>query len=152
MTKIALALLLTTLASASAMAQGPAESVGVIQGVDGLVTISQGNTLGNVAKDGKIVNGARVVTTSTGSTFVKLNNGCLINLAPNQAVTIDTKLDCKAQVASIQSTLLATTATGSGSAGSGALVAGIVGGLVLTGLIVNSNKDESRPPQFASGS
>ena len=153
MTKFAFALLLTAFASTGAMAQGPAESVGVVQSVDGLVTVSQGNTLGNVVKDEKILNGARVVTTSTGSALVKLNNGCLISLAPNQSVTVDPKLDCKALVASIQSTGVGAFAAGTGVAsgtGFGAFAA--VSGAVGIVLIANSSSGSSSPPPPASGS
>ena len=155
MTKLAFALLLTAFASTAALAQGPGESVGVVQSVDGLVTVSQGNTLGNVVKDEKILNGARVVTTSTGSAVVKLNNGCLISLAPNQSVTVDPRLDCKALVASIQSTGAGAFAAGAGAgAGNGVAIAAAIAGGVGIAVIGNSNSSSGNfsPSQPASGS
>ena len=104
MTKFAFALLMTAFVSTGAMAQGVPGAVGIIQSTDGLVTVSQDNALGNAFKDARILDGARVVTTGTGTTVVRLNNGCLVKLEPNQSVTIDSKLDCKAQVDSIRST------------------------------------------------
>ncbi|NML86952.1 hypothetical protein [Polaromonas sp.] len=103
MTKYSLALLLTVCASTAvlAQAQAPAPAVGVATKVQGLVTVSQGNMLGNLVKDTPLSNGARVVTTSTGFADLRLDNGCTIELLPNQAVTINSKLDCKALVAGI---------------------------------------------------
>ena len=111
MTKFAFALLMTSFVGTAAMAQGapvvPA-SVGAIQSTDGLVTVSQANTLGNAFRDERLLDGARVATTGTGTTSIRLDNGCVIKLEPNQSVTINSKLDCRVQVASIQSTVLAT--------------------------------------------
>ena len=165
MTKFTFALLLTAFASTSAMAQGPTESVGVVQSVNGLVTVSQGNTLGNVVEDEKILSGARVVTTSTGSTVIKLNNGCIISLAPNQAVTIDSRLECKALVAGIVGTgaVAAGAATVAGTstatAASASTAAGIGGGgvmaafssVVAIAMVTSSNSGNSGLPPPASG-
>ena len=101
MTKYSFALLFTVCASTAALAQAPASAVGVATKVQGLVTVSQGNMLGNLVKDTPLSNGARVVTTSTGFADLQLSNGCAIALLPNQAITINSQLDCKAQVAGI---------------------------------------------------
>ena len=105
MIKFAFAMLVTAFVSTGVMAQAVSGVVGVIQSTDGLATVSQANTLGNAVKDERILEGARIVTTGTGTMVVKLNNGCLIKLDPNQSVIIDSKLDCRAQVASIQTTV-----------------------------------------------
>ena len=78
------------------------EIVGVVTRVEGLVTVSQGNTLGNAFKDEVILQNARVVTTASGSTTMRLKNGCVIDLKPNQAVTVDIRRECKAILASVQ--------------------------------------------------
>lgn len=109
MKKFTFALLLTACVGTGALAQAP---VGVVQDVQGLVTVSQGNTMGNLVKDLRIADGARLVTTSTGTAHITLDNGCRITLEPNQAITIDSRLDCKALVAAI------------GPAAGGAAVAG----------------------------
>lgn len=127
MTKFAFALLMTAFVSTGAMAQVVPGAVGVVQSTDGLVTVSQGNTLGNAFKEQRILDGARVVTTGTGAAVVRLNNGCLIKLDPNQSVTIDSRLDCTAQVASIQST--GAVAAGQGAANPAGLAALGVGAL-----------------------
>ena len=98
MKKFTFALLLTACVGTGALAQAP---VGVVQDVQGLVTVSQDNKMGNLVKGLEIVDGARVMTTSTGTVDITLDNGCRIHLEPNQAVTIDSRLDCKALVAAI---------------------------------------------------
>ena len=128
MTKFAFALLMTAFVSTGAMAQVVPGAVGVVQSTEGLVTVSQGNTLGNAFINERIFDGARVVTTGTGTAVVRLNNGCLIKLDPNQSVTIDSRLDCRAQVASIQST---GAQAGAGSAAGGG---GNASGLVFLGV------------------
>ena len=78
------------------------EAVGVVARVEGLVTVSQDNTLGNAFKGQVILQNARVATTATGSTTIMLNNGCVIVLKPNQAVTVDYRRECKEILASIR--------------------------------------------------
>lgn len=105
-------ILLLACAVSAAWAQAPA-AVSSFQGsVNGLVTISQGNTLGNAVSGSSFGNGARIVSTSTGSAVVMLANGCRVPLGPNQSVAIDTSLPCSAQTAAVQTT------------GSGTVVAG----------------------------
>ena len=103
MKKFTFLLSLGTLFAAVSFAQTPApEAVGVVTRVEGLVTVSQGNTMGNVFKDEVILQNARVVTTASGSTTIRLINGCVVDLKPNQAVTVDFKRECKAILAAIQ--------------------------------------------------
>ena len=118
-----------------AQTSGP-EVVGVVVRVEGLVTVSQGNTMGNAFKDEVVLQNARVVTTATGSTTIRLNNGCVIDLKPNQAVTVDYRRECKAILAAIQPTGAVGVAGGVGAAGvpPGLNNAIIVGGGVLLGL------------------
>ena len=130
MTKFAFALLMTSFVGTTAMAQGAPASVGAIQSTDGLVTVSQSNTLGNAFKDERLVDGARVATTGTGTTVIRLDNGCVIRLEPNQSVTINTQLSCNAQVASIQSVGFVAAGAGQGVANPIGLVAlgiGLIG-------------------------
>ena len=101
MKKLTLALALTAFASTATVALA-ADVVGVAESVQGIVTVSEGNTMGNLVKDLKIVDGMRLVATSTGSALIKLNNGCEISLAANQSIVIDAALDCKALMASVK--------------------------------------------------
>lgn len=96
-----LCLLLVAFSVSPVWAQTPAPVVGTVQNVQGLVTVSQGNTLGNAASGTTLVNGSRVVATSSGSALITLNNGCRIPLAPNQAVVVNSGLSCNALLASV---------------------------------------------------
>ena len=140
MKKCLFTFLLTVYATTSVFAQNPS-MVGVAERVEGLVTVSQGNTLGNLVKDSTLVEGARVVATSTGNTTIRLNNSCRVELTANQAVTIDSTLDCKALLASVQS-------TGGGgavavAAGSGAFVPVLAAGALAIGLIASQKSSGS---------
>ena len=60
MTKFAFALLMTAFVSTGAMAQVVPGAVGVVQSTDGLVTVSQGNTLGNAFINERIFDGGQI--------------------------------------------------------------------------------------------
>ena len=137
----------------------PTEAVGVVTRVEGLVTVSQGNTMGNAFKDEVVLQNARVVTTVSGSTTIRLNSGCVIDLKPNQAVTVDFRRECKAILASIQPAG-AVGVAGSGGIGAAGVPPGlsnavVVGGAVLVGLgVINaiSNSNQNSALQRLSGS
>ena len=157
MKKFTFLLSLSAFSATVSFAQTPApQAVGVVTRVDGLVTVGQNNTLGNAFKDGVILQNARVVTTGTGSTSIRLNNGCVIPLNPNQAVTIDARRECKAILDSIQPV----GAVGVAGAGGGVGAVGvgdalIIGAGVLTtiGFIrAISNSNENSALQRLSGS
>lgn len=103
MTPPAYSLVLAACLGTGALAQSPARIAGVAQRVDGLVTVSQGGTLGLLKEGASIADGARVANTSSGSVFIRLASGCGMGLVPGQAVTMDARLDCKAQKASVES-------------------------------------------------
>jgi len=151
MKKYTFVFLLTACVTTTTLAQTPVASTGVVESVEGLVTVSQDNSLGNLVKDAKISSGARVVTTTTGSVSMKLASGCVIRMIPNQAVTIDSKLDCKALVASISST---GTLESSVVAASNAAFIPAMGGAFALGLIANKDKDKDKdkPKPNSSGS
>ena len=160
MKKFTFLLSLSAFFTSVSFAQTPApQEVGVVTRVEGLVTVSQGNTLGNAFKDEIILQNARVVTTATGSTTIRLNNGCVIDLKPNQVVTIDFRRECKAILASIQPVggVGVAGAGGVGAAGTppGLVNALIVGGGVLTTVgVINaiSKSNDNSALQRLSGS
>ena len=139
MKKCLVTFLLTACVTTSVFAQNPSV-VGVAERVEGLVTVSQGNTLGNLVKDSALVEGARVVATSTGAALIKLDNGCRIELTANQAVTIDSRLDCKALLAGVQSIGGGAVAV---AAGSGAFVPVLAAGALAIGLIASQKSSGS---------
>ena len=138
---------LSALFITTVFAQAPApEAVGVVVRVDGLVTVSQNNTLGNVFKEEVIVQNARVVTTASGSTTIRLNNGCVIDLKPNQGVTVDIRRECKAILAGIQPVgAVSVGASGVPPGLNNAIIvgAGVVIGVGLINAISNSNQNSA---------
>ena len=141
-------------------AQAPApEAVGLVTRVEGLATVSQSDTLGNVFKDEVILQNARVVTTATGSTTIRLNNGCVIDLKPNQALTVDVRRECKALLAAIQPAG-AVGVAGAGGVGAAGVPPGLGNALIVgggafagVGLIrAISNSNENSALQRLSGS
>lgn len=142
MKKFTFLLTLSAFFTTVSFAQAPApQAVGVVTRVEGLVTVGQNNTMGNVSKDNVILENARVATTANGSTTIRLNNGCVIDLKPNQAVTVDLRRECKAILASIQPAG-AVVASGAGSGAGGAVGAGdalIIGVGALTSFVVIRN-------------
>ena len=158
MKKFTYLLSLSALCSTLSFAQTPAaEAVGVVTRVEGLVTVSQNNTLGNVFKDEIILQNARVVTTASGSTTIRLKNGCIIDLKPNQAVTVDFRRECKALLAAIQAAGAVGVAGGVGAVGvplglSNAIIVGS-GVWIGVGLIkAISSSNENSALQRLSGS
>ena len=133
----------------------PPEAVGVVTRIEGLVTVSQNNVLGNGFKDEVILQNSRVVTTSSGSTTIRLNNGCIIDLKPNQALTIDFRRGCKAILADIQpvGAVGVAGAGGIGTAGVGTTVIVGAGVLAAAGVIrAISTSNENAALQRLSGS
>lgn len=129
MKKLTLALVLTAFASAAPVVLAAAhDAVGVAKDVKGVVTVSHGNTMGNLVNDLNIVDGMRLAATSTGGALIKLKNGCDISLAANQSIVIDTALDCKALMASVK------TAPAGGGGGGGFAAGGGFGGALPIGL------------------
>ena len=129
------------------------EAVGVVTRVEGLVTVSQANTMGNVFKDEIILQNARVVTTANGSTTIRLKNGCVIDLKPNQAVTVDFRRECKAILAAIQPAGIVGVAGGVGAGGVGNGVIAVAGVLTVVGAInALKNSNENSVIQRLSGS
>lgn len=114
--------------SGAALAQAPAPqaAVGVTVEVQGLVTVSQGANVGSVASNTPVIDGSRYVTASTGSLTLKFNDGCILKLAPNQSLTVNTAQPCPARIAAIR--------TLGNQAGGGVLANGGGEGLVAAGL------------------
>ena len=158
MKKFTFLLSLSAFCTAVSFAQTPApEAVGVVTRVEGLVTVSQANTMGNVFKDEIILQNARVVTTANGSTTIRLNNGCVIDLKPNQAVTVDFRRECKAILAAIQPAgvvgVAGAVGGGVGAGGVGNGVIAVAGVLTVVGAInALKNSNENSVIQRLSGS
>ena len=137
MKKLAVFFVVASLAAA-ASAQ---ETVGTLQGVSGVVSIS-GKNIVSRAKDGVIVTeGASVLVSSTGKATLVLKNGCTVSLGANQHLTVNSKLPCEQMSASVKHLFpayqVAQAPIGAGPAGSGmpstagAAGAGAAGGVAV---------------------
>jgi len=135
MKKALIVLLVAGSAALSAWAQAPQNQpkvVGKLIKVEGLVTVSSGQSLANAVNDAKLIVGSRIVTTSSGFVTLNFDNGCDIRLEPNQSVTVEDSNNCAAILAAVQ-TLPVVAAAG---AGAGLLVPALIlvgGGLAIAG-------------------
>lgn len=101
--------------SAFAAAPAFAQTIGTVTTVNGVATVTTGTTGTAVVVGAPIVNGSRVITTSTGSVTLRLNNGCIVTVPPGHGVTILSNLTCEQLRAAIQpvTTTVTTTTTSS---------------------------------------
>lgn len=99
---LCLSLLSGLLAAGSALAQAQPEIIGEAAEVKGLVTMSHGTTVGSVVDRTPLVDGARVVTSSSGSVTLKFERGCDVKLKPNQSVIVRRDETCEALIAAVQ--------------------------------------------------
>jgi len=118
-------LLAGLIVSGSALAQGAAPVVGTTAEVEGLVTMSVGTSVSNVAGSVDVLDGSRFVTASTGTVTLKFADGCIVKLSPNQSLVVDNSKPCATRIAAIQPVGTAT----AGGGGIGGLGAGAVLGL-----------------------
>ena len=89
------------LCAGAASAQAPGV-LGKVANVEGVVTISDGVTVGTAVPGTVITQGNRFVTASSGAARLTMDNGCVINLKPNESLLIDSKLSCRELIASVQ--------------------------------------------------
>jgi hypothetical protein len=77
------------------------EQLGKVTEVRGLVTMSLGSRVATVQPQTPVYDGARFVAGSSGKAELRFDNGCVLRLEPNEWVTIDRELECKALIATI---------------------------------------------------
>lgn len=109
-----------SLGAATVFAQA---SLGTINGVEGLITVTDGAVGSTAASGTAITNGMRIVTTSGGKATLQLNNGCSVPLNPNQAVTVLQSMTCQELIGAVQP-VGAPVAGAAGGFGKGLLAAG----------------------------
>lgn len=127
----------SVLLASVAFAQAP---LGSVTNVNGLVTVTDGRTGGTVAVGSPVRGGMRFVTTSSGGLTLRLNNGCVLTLQPNQAVTVIDRMTCPELLAAVQSTGASTAGNGGGSFGKGLLASG---SLVASGFAIHKTLDRN---------
>ena len=110
--------------------------------VEGLVTVSQGQSVGLLESGTRLPEGSRVVTGSSGSAVLRVGPNCEVTLQPNQTLQIPANRACSEVLASVQSIApLGTQLAGSSTPWlltptgltTVALGAGLVGAVAATG-------------------
>jgi hypothetical protein len=140
------------LLAAAALAQA---QLGTVTSVNGVATVTTGTSGTAITAGAPIVEGARVITTSSGSLTFRLASGCTVNVPPGHGVTVSSGLSCQQLQASVQPvttavTTTTTTTTGTTPAGvgiggaSGAAIAGFAA-LLTIGIISSNNDDDNGP-------
>lgn len=130
----------------AALAQAPQITLGKVAEVQGVVTVSDGVTVGTAVPGTVITDGNRFVTASAGAARLTLDNGCVINLKPNESLTINSKLSCRDLVASVRAVGSQTVLAGTGFSGNTLLAAG---SLLGAGLVARRDALRSNPPSLA---
>lgn len=120
-----------------------AQSIGTVGSVSGVVTINDGSRVLSAAPGSPIPDGARIVTTSSGSAVLQLANGCVIDLKPNQAVTVLRGSSCGELAAAVRSTGAAPVAGSGSSFGVGdAFIVGT--GVVVTYKVIDDFRNRRK--------
>lgn len=90
-----------------------AQTLGTVTTVNGVATVTTGSTGSAIAPGAVIAHGSRVVTTSTGTVTLRLNNGCTVTVPPGHAVTVLSTQTCEQLTQAIRpvTTVVTTTTT-----------------------------------------
>jgi len=80
------------LAAVSASAQPPMPTVGKVQGA---VTATQGGSGRLLAPGSSLQDGARVVSTSSGTATLQAGGGCSVSVPPGHGLTVRQGMDCQ---------------------------------------------------------
>jgi hypothetical protein len=135
---------LSTIACASAMAQG---ALGTVSNVQGVATATTGTSGAAVAPGTAVTNGMRIVTTSSGSVTVRMNSGCTVTVPPSSGVTVLQSMNCQQLQAAVQPVGLAIGASAfspNPAFFNGIILAG--GILVVGGIIREGTRDDNVSP------
>ena len=134
---------------AAAAAPVFAQAVGTVANVSGAATVITGSSGAPAVPGAPVMNGARVITTSTGTVTLRMNNGCTIVVPAGHAVTVQSNLTCDQLMARIQPVTVTTTSTvstvpvgmgfSSSNVGPGILALGAIAGIIVD---VNAHDDD----------
>jgi hypothetical protein len=133
------------LMGAAASAQTP-QTLGTVADVQGIVTVSNGTTVGTAVRGTVISQGNHFVTASAGAARLTMDNGCVIHLKPNQSLRIDSRLSCEQLIASIQP-VAGAPVTASAGVTPGALAVGAA----LTAVVVGDRLGRGGQPAAGAG-
>lgn len=101
MKKLAFFALASTLAFGAA-AQSKQDSIGVISGVKGAVTVSSAQAVKRAVNGMAVPDGASILVSSKGAATLSLNNGCTIALKGSEFVQVDASYKCEQIQAAVQ--------------------------------------------------
>jgi hypothetical protein len=151
------------LLASAALAQA---QLGTVTSVNGVATVTTGTTGTAITAGAPIVEGARVITTTSGSVTFRLASGCTVNVPAGHAVTVSSSLSCQQLQASVRPVTTAVTTTSTTTSGTvpagvgigtptGAAIAGFAA-LLAVGLIATNDDDDDgvqpgSPPPPISG-
>lgn len=150
--KLTLALV-ASLAAGSVLAQA---QIGNVTSVNGVATVTTGTVGTAIGPGAPIVEGARVITTTTGNVTFRLANGCTVSVPPGHAVTVSSAMPCQQLQASVrpvttavQTTTATTSTTTPAGVGIGAASPAVVGGfaalLTIGAIAADRNNDDNTP-------
>lgn len=111
------------------------KEVALLKSVEGNVLVSQASGLSSGDEAARLPEGSRVITTANSKAVVRYDDGCEVELKPNQRLEIDIDKPCKERIVQAHSILLEPggMALAAGSAGAtGGAAAAILGGSVAT--------------------
>lgn len=133
--------LLTTafLIASSFAAIAQSGSVGTLENIQGVVSVSANGTVSSVTVNTSLSNGSVVLNSGTGSSVVRLNNGCTIELKANQVFTVNSGETCAALLASVKTVGAAPIVVGN-SVNPLVVAGGVIGGALI---IRNVTKDKA---------
>lgn len=121
-------------ASSLALAQAqPLQPLGKVTEARGVVTVSDGTTVGIAERGTAFFDGTRFVSSPSGRAELTLDNGCKIRLEPSQSLVVRDKISCDALMALVQPVSGAPAFAGAGAISNGTAlrVAGIAGAALL---------------------
>jgi hypothetical protein len=119
-------------ASVFALAQVPGQPVdplGRVTEARGVVTVSDGATVGLAEKGTPFFDGTRFVSSPSGNAELTLDNGCVVRLKPNESIVIRDKINCEELLALVQGVPGAPVVAGAGGSNLGVYAA--VGAVLL---------------------
>ena len=140
-------LLTALLVGSSVAAFAQSSSVGMLENIQGVVSVSANGAVNSVTANTSLSNGNVVLNSGTGSSMVRFNNGCTIDLKANQVFTVNSEATCAALLASVK-TVGAPVVQAGGAGGLGGASPFLIAGGVVGGAILIKNVTKSR----ASGS
>lgn len=108
-----------------------AQSVGTLENVQGVVSVSNNGVVSSVTGNTSLANGNVVLNSGTGSSFVRLANGCTFALQANQFVTVNSAASCADLIASVKTVGAPIVAGGSPIAAPFLIAGGVIGGAVV---------------------